>query len=116
MDGGCQLVSHGNVRTATLGSPLLDALVAFGNPQEIGPVVTNRPALDLDGLVVFLEGIVDEVGVLQTPQSFEYSSIQLPHEILGDRLRNFGALRKAVLGSCIGIRFRRAAYGFFWNG
>jgi len=68
VNGGCQLASHGNVSAAGSRGAFLDANVPLHDTKEVGPVVANLCALDLEGVVVFLEGVVDEFHRIEAPK------------------------------------------------
>jgi len=56
VDGGSQLVSHGQGGTIGTGSrsAFLNAGVPLDDAIEVGPVVANRLAFDLYGIIILL--------------------------------------------------------------
>ena len=59
VNGWGQLVSHGNRGTPREQGAFLDSHIPSHDPKEVGPMVPDPGTLELDGIVVFLQGIVD---------------------------------------------------------
>jgi len=100
VDGGCQLVSHRKGGTAGTGprSAFLDAHVPLDDAEKVGPVVANRSAFDLDGVVVFLECVIYEGDIFEAPKGFQHFSAGLPQDVVTDREWNVGSRWKPILG------------------
>lgn len=68
MDGWSQFASHGHVGSLSPhGGPISHVHVALHDSVEIGPVVANGISLELDGVVVLSECIVNDT---EGPQRF----------------------------------------------
>ena len=85
VDGWRQLVPHRNVARGAIDVSFLNDNVPLDDPKEVGPVVADRSALDLDGVVVFLEGVVDDGDRSQAPELFQELPSGLFHDGIGNR-------------------------------